>query len=167
MRSATRVIQTRFAVGLAMGAGAALLVGAWGSVLVWPGRLWDLLCLAYEAVGITFIGLAPLGGLMIWVVIRHFTADERRDAITVHDLGYVSETAPTLGILGTVIALVMAGVTLGNELQAGTAEVVLAVIPKVAEALLSTVVGLVLKWIADSIIHLIERKQAAGIAELE
>jgi len=158
MRTTTRVIQTLFAVGLGLGLAAALLNTAWGSVLNWLSRFWEILMRAYEVIGISFIGLAPLAVVMIWIMIRHFTSAERRNALTVQDLGYVSETAPTLGILGTVIALVMAGVTLGSEVQSGSPEVVLKVIPRVSEALLSTVVGLVLKWLADSMIHVIERK---------
>ena len=159
MTALAKPIRLYFAMGLTIGAAASILSVLWGPAGAWPSQCLGLLRRAYDAVGVTFIGLAPLAGLLAWIVMRHVTDSDRRENLTIHDLGYVSETAPTLGLLGTVIALVMAGSALGRQVQAGSAEAILEVVPRVAEALLSTVLGLLLKWAADSAIHLIERQQ--------
>lgn len=140
-----------------------LLAGAALALLNIPFPLASVLLAAllriYNLVGVAIVGLLPLG---IWAVCLGIKHLRDPDSVTEKDLlhyEYISASGPAWGLLGTVIALVMAGATMANRIAEGSSgEMIIGIIPMVTQALLSTVVGLVIQLVADNARHL------AGIA---
>jgi len=116
--------------------------------------------MAWNLVGVALIGLFPLFGWMLILVVKHTAQTKPIHKKELLDYEYISTSAPTWGLLGTIIALVMAGAVMAERLAAGSSsDTILGIIPLVSQALFSTVVGLFIQWIADTALHLIERKQ--------
>ncbi|RMD77508.1 MAG: hypothetical protein D6820_11455 [Lentisphaerae bacterium] len=126
--------RTRAAIG-------AVLVGFMIGLL-WPleGGLPALFSLSrelYERVGITIVALLPLA---LWAFVTAIRADRH-----VHlTLSYIGTTAQRIGLLGTVIGIVAATVTIGNNLQTGAVDAVSQALPAVGQALISTAVGFII-----------------------
>lgn len=97
---------------------------------------------AYEKVGITIIALMPLAGWSLWVALK--SGDDSN--VT---LAYIGTTAQRIGLLGTVIGIVAATVSIGQNLSNGAAGAVTNALPAVGQALVSTAVGFVIAIICD------------------
>ncbi len=123
-------------------------------------QLSHLLHRAWDSLGVALIGLAPLAIWLVRLVIRHMVHRQEAKPSALLDLAYISRNGPLLGLLGTVVALASAGATLAVEVQAGSTAAVLGVIPLVGQALLSTIVGIVLAVGADTTLHALERQRA-------
>jgi len=101
----------------------------------------------YDKVGITIIALLPLA---LWAIYTAF--------ITKHGsewtLAYIGVTAQRVGLLGTVIGIVAATITIGDSLNNGAATAVTSALPSVGQALVSTAVGFVIAIVCDFFIYL-------------
>lgn len=121
--------------------GLGILIG----VLIWlffsTGHMGHFAWI-YEKVGITVIALIPLAVWSIWVAVR---SSEGSD-IT---LAYIGTTAQRVGLLGTVVGIVAATVSIGQNLSDGAAGAVTNALPAVGQALVSTAVGFVIAIICD------------------
>jgi biopolymer transport protein ExbB/TolQ len=106
------------------------------------------------------IGLLPFG---IWALRLTYKLLVRRNlddpAKTQLDFAYIGRNATVLGLLGTVIALATAGAQMAQEVAQGSAAAVLRLIPCVGQALIATVLGLVIAFLADTALHIMERRQ--------
>lgn len=116
---------------------------------------------AYDAIGIVVLGLLPL---FVWSLklTLEMLAGRSMGAVQQMDYAYISRTATLLGLLGTVISLGLATSRLGGEVAATSAEAILKVIPLTGQALVSTVAGLVVSMIAETALHVVERKTVAA-----
>ena len=123
------------------GRGAGLLVGALAWLLISSGSLLRM-GWVYEKVGITIIALIPLGVWSVWVAMKSGDGSD----IT---LAYIGTTAQRVGLLGTVIGIVAATVSIGRNLSDGAAGAVTNALPAVGQALVSTAVGFVIAIICD------------------
>ena len=124
---------------------AGLLVGAAIAWLVYLGGRIDMMALLtgiYHKVGVTLIALMPLA---LWAVYTAFRAGHNSD-IT---LAYIGTTAQRVGLLGTVIGIVAATITIGDNLNTGAATAVTGALPAVGQALVSTAVGFVIAIVCD------------------
>ncbi|HJO94720.1 MAG TPA: MotA/TolQ/ExbB proton channel family protein [Victivallales bacterium] len=108
-----------------------------------------LLCIqiVYQKVGVTIIALIPLA---IWAVYSSVRA-KHGDGLT---LAYIGATAQRIGLLGTVIGIVAATVTIGDSLSSGAATAVTGALPAVGQALVSTAVGFVIAIVCDFFIYI-------------
>ena len=112
---------------------------------------------AIDKVGLVIYGLVPLA---IWAVllilkqIRSGSSDQRMEL----DYAYIARTSTLLGLLGTITSLGLATSRLGGEVAAGSSAAILKVIPYTGQALVSTMVGLVIALLAETALHFIERK---------
>jgi MotA/TolQ/ExbB proton channel family len=124
---------------------AGLLVGACIAWLVYLGGQIDMMSRlsgVYQRVGVTLIALMPLA---LWAVYTAFRAGHNSD-IT---LAYIGTTAQRVGLLGTVIGIVAATITIGDNLNTGAATAVTGALPAVGQALVSTAVGFVIAIVCD------------------
>ena len=121
--------------------GAGILIG----VIIWllfsTGNLGHLSWI-YEKVGITIIALIPLAIWSVWVAVK----SGKDGDIT---LAYIGTTSQRVGLLGTVIGIVAATVSIGQNLSNGAAGAVTNALPAVGQALVSTAVGFVIAIICD------------------
>ena len=69
-------------------------------------------------------------------------------------MSYIGTTAQRVGLLGTVIGIVAATITIGDKLNAGAATAVTGALPAVGQALVSTAVGFVIAIICDFFIYI-------------
>lgn len=97
---------------------------------------------ACDKVGVTIFALAPLA---VWCVWTAFQAGTRRDVT----LAYIGATAQRVGLLGTVIGIVAATISIGDSLNAGAASAVTRALPAVGQALVSTAAGFVIAISCD------------------
>ncbi len=102
---------------------------------------------AYYKVGVTIVALIPLA---FWAVYAAFKA-KHGDELT---LAYIGATAQRVGLLGTVIGIVAATISIGDNLSSGAASAVTGALPAVGQALVSTAVGFVIAIICDFFIYL-------------
>jgi hypothetical protein len=100
----------------------------------------------YAKVGITIIALIPLS---LWAV--YTAVKTERSEFT---LSYIGTTAQRVGLLGTVIGIVAATITIGDKINAGAATAVTGALPAVGQALVSTAVGFVIAIICDFFIYI-------------
>jgi hypothetical protein len=100
----------------------------------------------YTKVGITIIALIPLS---LWAV--YSAVKSEKCEIT---LSYIGTTAQRVGLLGTVIGIVAATITIGDKLNAGAATAVTGALPAVGQALVSTAVGFIIAIICDFFIYI-------------
>jgi len=121
--------------------GAGLIAGAGVWLTLSTGTL-SRVGWIYEKVGITVIALIPLGVWSIWVAAKSGSGSD----IT---LAYIGTTAQRVGLLGTVIGIVAATVSIGRNLSDGAAGAVTNALPAVGQALVSTAVGFVIAIICD------------------
>jgi hypothetical protein len=142
-----------------LGCAGALASLRWGSPVQWPARLAALGLGAFGSIGPTVIALGPLSVWLLVLVGRQLAFPDDLNPGLAKDYEVISTMGPVLGLLGTVMALVSAGAELGQEVQSGSsANAVLAIIPKVAQALVSTAVGIVIQIIAEGALHLLQKK---------
>ncbi|MFA7158581.1 MAG: MotA/TolQ/ExbB proton channel family protein [Kiritimatiellia bacterium] len=141
------------------GAGTALAAYCLGDPLC-GGRMLSGACrYAFNQVGIVVVGLVPLA---IWVLrlvyqqVAGLQSGIRRVEI---DYDYIARSSTLLGLLGTVISLSMATVRLAQEVSIGSSSAILKVIPLTGQALVSTMVGLVIAFVAETALHVIERRK--------
>ncbi len=106
------------------------------------------------------MGLLPLSIWAVCLGIKHLRNPRSATEQEIFDYDYIASAAPTWGLLGTVVALVMAGATMAERISDGSSsDMIIGIIPMVTQALFSTVVGLVIQWMADTARHLVERRQ--------
>ena len=142
------------------GASLSLAAILWGAPVNWLPEIWRLAARVYDLVGVTLIGLVPLGVWMIRLIIRdtrHIHSPQA--ALRELDFGYISRTATILGLLGTIVALAAAGARLAADVVDGSSAAVLQIIPAVGQALFSTIAGLVIALIAETALHLRQRRR--------
>lgn len=114
----------------------------------------------YDLVGIAIVGLLPLSIWVVWLGVKHFRHPGGATEQELYDYEYIASAAPTWGLLGTVVALVMAGAAMATRISEGSsADMIIGIIPMVTQALISTVVGLIIQWLAETARHLVERRQ--------
>jgi biopolymer transport protein ExbB/TolQ len=144
----------------ALGVGCAALAQHWNPASGCLASVWAACKRAYDLVGIMIIGLLPFG---IWALRLTYKLLVRRNlddpAKTQLDFAYIGRNATVLGLLGTVIALATAGAQMAQEVAQGSAAAVLRLIPCVGQALIATVLGLVIAFLADTALHIMERRQ--------
>lgn len=139
---------------------------AWGLPARWPMAVWRLLCRAYELVGVALVGLLPLALWLCRLFWQHMTQPrEHNDFI---ELGYsvVQRQAPLWGLCGTIVALGAAGSRLATQVSNGSSAAVLQIIPLVGQALISTIVGIVIALVADTALYPIELKRLKEEADV-
>lgn len=113
---------------------------------------------AFNKVGIVIIGLLPLAiwaVRLIWKQISGYRADAKMEM----DYAYIARSATVLGLLGTITSLGIATSRLAGDVSAGSSSAILKVIPLTGQALVSTMVGLVIALAAETALHFIERRQ--------
>jgi hypothetical protein len=146
-------------VSAILGCGGALASLRWGAPAQWLSHIAAMGSGAFGAVGPTIVCLGPLSIWLLVLVYRQFAFPDAVNQGLVKDYEVIATMGPILGLLGTVLALVSAGAELGQEVQSGSsANAVLAIIPKVAQALVSTAVGIVIQIIAEGALHLVQKK---------
>lgn len=126
----------------------------WGSI---SHEIWGLLVKVYHLAGTVLIGLTPM---IIWltrILVRHLKGLRQGQASDL-DLGFIQRNAMLVGLAGTVCALIGSTSTLAKEVTNGSAAAVLKLIPVVGEALISTLLGLLVAMWADVMLHLRERQ---------
>lgn len=141
-----------------LGFAANLMLHQSGYSLFIPPQLLALLLKVYHTAGTVLIGLTPM---IIWLtrnMVRHLRG-VRQGATSDLDLGYIQRNAMLVGLAGTVCALIGSTATLAKEVTNGSAVAVLKLIPVVGEALVSTLLGLMVAMWADLMLHLRERQQ--------
>src|SRR5262249_51334332 len=109
--------------------------------------------------GIVVVGIVPLA---VWaaVLVGRQLLERTTDRKMQLDYGYISRTAPLLGLLGTVISLALATSQLeGVGSKVGT-ETILRVIPLTGQALVATIAGLLIALVAETALHVVERQQS-------
>jgi hypothetical protein len=155
---------TRFDLILALATGAGAGAASYGMGDPWCGAhwLWTSVRSIYGLLGIVVVGMVPLA---IWAVtlaarqVIHRTTDRTMEL----DYGYISRMAPMLGLLGTVISLALATSQLeGVGSKVGT-ETILRIIPLTGQALVATIAGLLIASLAETALHIIERKQSSHV----
>lgn len=122
------------------------IAGLLGGCVIWAifsSGQYIQLSWVYEKVGITIIALLPLSAWALWVAVK--SRSEGSD-IT---LAYIGTTSQRVGLLGTVIGIVAATVSIGQNLSSGAAGAVTNALPAVGQALVSTAVGFVIAIICD------------------
>ncbi|MGJ3242185.1 MAG: MotA/TolQ/ExbB proton channel family protein [Opitutales bacterium] len=148
---------------------AALLVGLMLAMatqhLGW-GHLGDSLALMGQAArgvlqvfGITIVIIAILGVWLLKVFLKTLQDDPATLRKSELDLDYIGRTAPGIGLLGTIIALVWAGWQMAEQVAGGQVNAVLEIVPAALQALMSTLAGLVVQQIAEKLLHRVECKQ--------
>ena len=116
----------------------------------------SLIMAVYTKVGITIIALIPLS---LWAV--YAAVKSERSELT---LSYIGATAQRVGLLGTVIGIVAATITIGDNLNGGAATAVTSALPAVGQALVSTAVGFVIAIICDFFIYInLQHREPEGI----
>lgn len=101
----------------------------------------------YHKVGITIIALIPLAAWAVYTAVRTKHGVE-------WTLAYIGATAQRVGLLGTVIGIVAATVSIGDSLSGGAATAVTGALPAVGQALVSTAVGFVIAIVCDFFIYI-------------
>ena len=146
-------------VSAVLGAATAMASWFWGPLVHWPIQAWQLACKVYQTVGIAIVGLLPLGIWACTLFIRQADRTNSADPVMELDYGFISRTATLLGLLGTIIALAAAGGRLATDVSHGSSSSILKIIPLVGQALISSIVGIVISLFADLALHTIERKR--------
>ncbi len=118
-----------------------------------------------RSVGIAIIGLAPLSIWVVRLLFLQFVRDTTDSDKLALDYAFIARNATLMGLLGTVVALASAGTVLSREVSEGSAAAILAVIPLVGQALISTIAGIVIAIFADSALHIHERCLSTRKAE--
>ena len=131
----------------------------WGALPAWPDRIAMLAKLAYHQVGVAILGLLPLGVWGIALLFRQVSRGGYTDDVMELDYGFISRNATLLGLLGTIIALAAAGSKLAIDVGQGSSGSILKIIPLVGQALISTILGIVIALMADCALHVIERRR--------
>ncbi|MCP4177152.1 MAG: MotA/TolQ/ExbB proton channel family protein [bacterium] len=111
----------------------------------------SLLLTIYHRVGITIIALVPLSLWAVYTAVK----TEKGSEFT---LAYIGATAQRVGLLGTVIGIVAATVSIGDNLSSGAAGAVTGALPAVGQALVSTAVGFVIAITCDFFIYINSKK---------
>ena len=148
-----------FGLSLFLGAVAGLASFFWGALPAWPGHALELARLAFDRVGVTIVGLLPLG---VWACVllgRQIGQGGSANSLMEMDYGFISRNATLLGLLGTIVALAAAGNQLASDVGQGASGSILKIIPLVGQALISTIVGIVIALLADCALHVIERRR--------
>ncbi len=116
----------------------------------------ELALRAYRSAGAVLIGLIPMSVWLGSICISHLkgTATSGKSEL---DLGFIQRNAMLVGLAGTVCALIGSTGTLASEVANGSAAAVLKLIPVVGQALISTLLGLIVAIGADVMLHLRER----------
>ena len=146
-------------LSMLLGAAVAWATRQWGAFWQWPAQVWMLVRTIYDLVGIALVGLAPISIWLTRLIVHQAIHRPKNHPIAELDYGYISRNATLLGLLGTIIALAMAGGRLAINVSSGASEAVLGIIPYVGQALFSTIVGIVIACIADTALHLMERQR--------
>jgi len=130
----------------------------------WCGARWLVTAArsAYATLGFVVVGIIPLATWAVVLATRQIlrgSSDRKMEL----DYGYISRTAPLLGLLGTVISLALATSQLqGVGSKVGT-EAILRIIPLTGQALTATIAGLLIALLAETALHVIERKQSQHV----
>ena len=109
----------------------------------WVEKVWNL-------VGVSLVGLVPLSIFLMLLVTKHsFKSGPIKEKERMHyDL--ISSHSLQWGLLGTVFGLVSGIGELGGRILSGaSAETITEIIPAVAEALISTALGICIWLVAD------------------
>ncbi|MGD0060497.1 MAG: MotA/TolQ/ExbB proton channel family protein [Verrucomicrobiia bacterium] len=159
MNSRSGSVGPLFCIGAAA-LGGLIAAGGWSLGDPWCGAgwAWRHLRWCYERMGIVTVGLLPLG---IWAVRLIIQQLSRRHA-TGHmelDYAYIARSATILGLIGTIIALGAAGRKLAADIAAGTSSAIIQVVPLTGQALVCTMVGLIIALAAETGLHFAERKE--------
>ncbi|MBI3986807.1 MAG: MotA/TolQ/ExbB proton channel family protein [Lentisphaerae bacterium] len=126
----------------------------WGGAgWVWRGGAY-----AYQQVGIVVVGLVPLAVWALRLVLAQLRGARAGRRVEL-DYDYIARSSTLLGLLGTVISLSMATVQLAHEVTIGSSAAILKVIPLTGQALVSTMVGLMIAFVAETALHAIERSK--------
>jgi hypothetical protein len=155
---------TRFDLILAGATGAGAGIAAFGMGDPWGGAhwLWMSVRSLYHLLGMVMMALVPLAVWAVTLVARQCfqrTADRRMEL----DYGYISRTAPLLGLLGTVSSLALATSYLEGVGSAIGPDTILRIIPRTGQALVATIAGLVIALVAETALHIIERRQSCHV----
>src|SRR5262245_10097887 len=155
---------TRFDLLLVGASGAGTAAAGYGMGDSWGGAHWLWLAVRsiYDLLGIVVVGMVPLA---MWaaVLVGRQVLERKADHKMQLDYGYISRTAPLLGLLGTVISLTFATSQLrGVGTTVGT-ETILRIIPLTGQALVATIAGLLIAFVAETALHIVEREQSGHV----
>lgn len=108
----------------------------------------------WHSTGPALVGLVPLALWLGHLLLRPSATPEGADAAQRRaDFAFIGRNATLLGLLGTVLSLALAGARLAAE-QAGTpATLVNGLVGLLGQALVSTIVGILLAVAADLGLH--------------
>lgn len=140
------------------GALTALAFYSFGDSWCGAGMIWHAVRGAFSKVGIVLIGLLPMGVWVLMLVVKQL-AGQRSEVRMRLDYAYIARSATVLGLLGTITSLGFATTRLAGDVAAGSSSAILKVIPLTGQALVSTMVGLVIALIAETALHVMDRKE--------
>jgi hypothetical protein len=122
--------------------------------------IFNIIGIIYNKVGVTVIALIPLS---LWAAYTALRAGNDHE-IT---LAYIGTTAQRIGLLGTVIGIVAATITIGDNLSTGAASAVTGALPAVGQALVSTAVGFVISIVCDFFIYVNSKDMVIETVNIE
>jgi hypothetical protein len=122
-----------------------------------PSVMWELVVKGFQATGPVLVGLVPLALWLACILIRHLKGTGAGTSGDL-DLGFIQRNAMLVGLAGTVCALISSTNKLAADVAKGSVAAVLALIPVVGQALVATLLGLIVAIGADILLHLRERK---------
>ena len=108
--------------------------------------------------GIVMLSLLPLGIWVIKLIVQQLLLKRATGRMEV-DYAYISRSGTILGLIGTIIALGAAGRKLATDMAAGKGNAIMEVVPLTGEALVCTMVGLIIAFAAETALHFLERKE--------
>jgi hypothetical protein len=119
---------------------------------------WRLIGKLTDSMGIVMLSLMPLGIWVIKLIIQQVLQKRVTGRMEV-DYAYISRSGTILGLIGTIIALGAAGRKLASDMAAGKSNAIMEVVPLTGEALVCTMVGLIIAFAAETALHFLERKE--------
>ena len=140
--------------GAALAATLHLAGGHWQRL---PPVMWELVVKGFQATGPVLVGLVPLALWLAYILVRHLKGTGAGTSGDL-DLGFIQRNAMLVGLAGTVCALISSTNKLAADVAKGSVAAVLALIPVVGQALVATLLGLIVAIGADILLHLRERK---------
>ena len=119
---------------------------------------WKLAGKLTDSMGIVMLSLLPLGIWVVRLIIQQFLHKRATGRMEV-DYAYIARSGTILGLIGTIIALGAAGRKLAADMAAGKSNAIMEVVPLTGEALLCTMIGLIIAFAAETALHFLERKE--------
>lgn len=103
----------------------------------------------WDKVGVASLGLVPMSLWLVYLLIRQVQAGGTVTDNQRQTYAYLAQSAPSWGLLGTIVALIVSTGVLATEVvNNGPGAAIQAIGPLIGQALISTAVGLVISLAA-------------------